>query len=29
MYVGYVRMEKGFICKCGMRVLSSVGLKAN
>lgn len=27
--MGFVGMEKGFTCKCGMRVLSNVGLKAN
>lgn len=28
MHVGYVGREKGFICECGMKVLSNVGLKA-
>lgn len=29
MHVGYGGIEKGSTCKCGMRVLSNVGLKAN
>lgn len=29
MHVGYVGMEKGFICECDMRLLSNVGLKAD